>query len=479
MFVGRDRELHDLRRLLKGQSASFVTCRGRRRIGKSTLIREFGKEAALFLQFEGLPPRPGLSNADQLAAFSQQLSVQTKLPKVTLESWPQAFQLLAGILKDEWTVILLDEISWMGSSDPDFAGHLKAAWDNWFKPHRKLVLVVCGSVSAWIEQTILRNTGFVGRTSWDIVLEELPLAACDAFWGKARARIHAEEKLTVLAVTGGVPRYLEEIDSRETAEQSIHRLCFRQEGILFREFDQIFSDVFGRRAQAYREILRALVRGSRTLSEISEELGKERSGHMTDYLHDLVVGGFVAKDPVFNPANDQQARTEKYRLRDNYSRFFLKYVEPRRARIERGLLQSFSLEQLPEWNAILGLQFENLILNHVSELLRVLDLERTPVLSATPYVQRPTARRPGCQIDLLITTRHSLHVVEIKHRKRIGTSVLREVRDKVDRIPAGARRSVRTALVYEGELEDAVSKEGYFDHIIPFSRLLGESGASD
>ena len=460
---------------MRKRSPSLVTCRGRRRIGKSTLIRGFGKEADRFLEFEGLPPRPGLKNADQLAAFSEQLARQTRLPGLTLVGWPQAFQLLASTLGEERTVILLDEISWLGGHDPDFAGHLKTAWDRLFKRHSKLILVLCGSVSAWIEQNILQSTGFVGRTSWDIVLDELPLPSCDCFWGKNRDRIEVGEKLTVLSVTGGVPRYLEEIDPGLSADENIRRLCFRPEGMLFREFEQIFSDLFGKRTARYQEILRSLASGNRSVSEISSELGKERSGHLTSHLNDLVLAGFVARDRTFDPKSGRAVRTVKYRLRDNYSRFFLKYIEPRRERIEAGLMHEISPAHLPEWDTVLGLQFENLVLSNIDALTELLGIAKTPILSASPYVQRATARWKGCQVDLLIVTKHSLYFVEIKRRKRIGLEVVSEVKEKISRIKSAPGRSARTTLVYHGVLADGVEEEGYFDFIIPFAALLGMS----
>ena len=126
MFFGREQELADLAALLRKRTASLVTCRGRRRIGKSTLILEFGKRAARFMSLEGLPPRPGLSNRDQLHEFGRLLAEQTQLPPLTPDNWPQAFQLLASTIRGESTVVMLDEISWMGGYDPDFAGHLKS-----------------------------------------------------------------------------------------------------------------------------------------------------------------------------------------------------------------------------------------------------------------------------------------------------------------------------------------------------------------
>jgi len=475
MFVGREEQLKDLAILLRKRTPSLVTCRGRRRIGKSTLIREFAKQVPRLIAIEGLPPRTGLTNQDQLRAFSRQLAQQSDLPEVTLDNWPQALQLLGSAVRDEWTVILLDEISWFGGCDPDFPGHLKTAWDNVFKKHAKLILVLCGSVSTWIAQNILRNTGFVGRDSWDILLEELPLHHCNQFWARTGDRISAVEKLTQLSVTGGVPKYLEELDPGLSADENIRRLCFQREGMLFRDFDQIFSDVFGKRAEGYKAIVECLAYGSRTVSEISAVLGKERSGHMSEYLEDLVLGGFLACDTIFDPKTGRSTRTRKYRLRDNYARFYLRYVAPRKESIDKGLFRELSLDHLPEWESVLGLQFENLVLNNVPTLTRHLGLDRTPVLAAAPYSQRRTTRKKGCQIDLLIRTKHSLYVVEIKRRKAISLDVVDEVRKKVMCLVTDRNLSVRTALVYEGVLEPRVETEGYFDFIIPFARFLTDA----
>ena len=244
MFFGRKLEMDELQRLLEKPRASLVICRGRRRIGKSTLIREFARHVSTFLTFEGLAPRRKMSNQHQLAAFGEQLAIQTDLPRINPESWPQAFQLMSSTIRNDSTVVLFDEISWMGGYDADFPGHLKTAWDSLSAQHPNVILILCGSVSAWINDNILNNTGFVGRHSWDMVLEELPLFHCDRFWGKNADRISAAEKLKVLSVTGGVPKYLEEIDPTISAEENLKRLCFLREGILFREFDQIFSDIF-------------------------------------------------------------------------------------------------------------------------------------------------------------------------------------------------------------------------------------------
>ena len=388
MFIGRERELKLLSALLEKETASLVVCRGRRRIGKSTLIQEFGKKSEYFLEFQGLPPRDGLTKKDQLDAFSQQLALQTSLPKLRLESWSQAFALLAGIIGNEKTVLFLDEISWMAEKDRDFAGHLKIAWDTQFKKHSGLILVLCGSVSSWIDKNILNSAGFMGRVSTDLMLSELPLFHCNKFWKQKAERIAEMEKLKMLSVTGGVPRYLEEIDINASAEQNIQRMCFSREGILFSEFDKIFQDIFSRRANICKKIITALSDGNKALTDICKAIGVERSGIISKYMEDLIWSGFVAKDKVYKPGTSRESRLTRYRIRDNYLRFYIRYIEPMKHAVEQGLYDDVGLDGLTEWDVIMGFQFENLVLNNVKTVCRVLSIPMNTVKSASPYFQK-------------------------------------------------------------------------------------------
>lgn len=475
MFFGRNGELEELAELWEKDSASLVSCQGRRRIGKSRLVEEFAlRSDARLLAIAGLPPQPEMDNGDQLRAFGRQLAAQTGRSAETPQDWTRAFRMLDERLDNRRkTVVLLDEISWLGGYDPNFPGELKNAWDMLLRKRRKLVVVICGSVSSWISENILNNTGFVGRISLQIVLPELPLRDCIRFWGKKADRIATREIFDVLSVTGGVPKYLEEVKPSRSAEENIARLCFRPSGTLFRDFDSIFADVFGDRAMTKRAILAALAEGPRTGKELAAALGSGRNGHLTSHLDELELAGFVAKDSGLNPGTGRAARQDRYRLRDNYTRFYLRYVEPRTAEIRAGLVQTAPLETLPGWDAVLGLQFENLVLNHVTDLLPLIGLGGLPVLSAAPWRTRGKGKGLGAQIDLLVQTRKSVCVVEIKRRRSIGEEVEAEVDRKVKALCVRPGVSVRTALVYEGELAPVVRGNGYFDSIVPASRLLG------
>jgi hypothetical protein len=155
-------------------------------------------------------------------------------------------------------VILLDEISWMGMRDPTFLGKLRNIWDTLLKQNPELILVVCGSVSSWIEKNILSRTGFVGRVDLTLTLNELNLKECNEFWGAQAENWSSYEKFKVLSLTGGVPRYLELISLQQTAEDNIKKLCFVKEDFLYSEFKKNFNDLFGKRYEAYKEILQAI-----------------------------------------------------------------------------------------------------------------------------------------------------------------------------------------------------------------------------
>ena len=472
MFVGRENDLKLLEGLFDLKKAAIAVCTGRRRIGKSTLIQQFGKKAKTFLEFQGLPPREGLNKKDQLNAFSEQLAKQTGFPKLNLESWFQAFSLLNNAIKKEKTVILLDEISWMAIRDKDFAGQLKIAWDTELKHHARLVLVLCGSVSSWIDENILKSAGFLGRISLKLTPGELSLYHCNFFWGKKADRIVAKEKLKLLSVTGGVPRYLEEINPNLPAEENIRRICFSKEGFLFSEFDQIFRDIFSSRATVYKKIVSALVGRSKTLSDVANYLKRERGGDLSRYLDDLAASGFISKDVIFEPGQKRASKLTRYRLKDNYLRFYLKYLDPIKNKIEKGLFNKVAMEGLSEWETIMGFQFENLVLNNIQSVCSLLAISMNNVKSAAPYFQRKTQRKKRCQVDLLIETTYTLYVCEIKFRKMTSKSVINEVQEKISRLKMPKGVSVRPILIYSGGLHPEVEEDGFFDRIIHFDELL-------
>ena len=469
-FIGRKREVQLLDELFKKNSSSLVVIRGRRRIGKSRLAQEFSKEISHYI-FSGLPPTKGVSAAAQKEEFARQLQREMKIPLPRADDWGDLFWALSAQAATGKIVIVLDEISWMGSKDPSFLGKLKTAWDLYFKNNPQLILILCGSISSWIEKNILNSTGFMGRISLDIVLEELPLSECNEFWNAEQDHISAFDKFKVLAVTGGVPRYLEEILPNQSAETNIQRLCFQKEGLLFSEFERIFSDLFSTKSIIYKKIVERLANGPCELKDIYTALKVEKSGVISTYMDDLVTAGFVSKDFTWQLKTSLDSKLSHYRLKDNYLRFYLKYIEPNKKKIEKQ-----ALKLPPEWQSAMGLQFENLVLNNRKAIHRILGIDPSEITNDNPFFQRKTITHSGCQIDYMIQTKYkTCYLCEIKFSaEKVTRTVIDEVQRKIDSMNLPKNISIRPVLIHVNGVDESIIQSDFFSSIIDFKLILQE-----
>ena len=471
-FIGRQAELSRLNSLLGKKSSSLIVVRGRRRIGKSRLLEQFGKEMPSYF-FSGLPPSKKTTAKSQRVEFANQLA-RTGVPGVASDDWGNLFWHLSQHTQKGRVLIVLDEISWMGGKDPLFLGKLKNAWDMYFSKNPHLILVLCGSISSWIEKNILSDTGFVGRVTIDLVLEELPLSVCNAFWHPKESLIAAHEKFKLLAIMGGVPLYLEQIRPDMIAEKNIFDICFTRGGLLVREFDQLFSDLFSKRSSTYKEIVYCLANEPKELTEICLELGQSQGGVRSKYLNDLVKAGFVQRDFTWHLENGKEAKDSRYRLSDNYLRFYLKYIEHHQNKIEKGKFSPSMFTTFSNWDSIMGLQFENLVIHNRAALLVLLGIAPEEVIMDGPFYQSHTKRQSGCQIDYMIQHRfNNLYLIEIKFSKnKIGPQIIEEMEEKRKRLKVPRNFSMRPVLIHVNGVEERVLESGYFDKIIDFGQFL-------
>lgn len=478
MFFGRSRELDQLRRLKTKKTASLVCLLGRRRVGKSTLIEKFAENFKSSIAIQGLGPESKQTNQQQLDNFAESLSLQLNSRREYFTDWSQAFHYLASKTSSGECIILLDEVSWMGRHDPLFATKLKSAWDQYFKKNSRLVLVICGSVSTWIEDNILNNTSFEGRVSLSINLEGLRLSEINKFWDDSNHHFGSLEKMLILSVTGGIPKYLEEIVRTEEAEKNIVKLCFSPAGLLFKEYETIFSDIFERRKKSLEKIVKICLETKLSPAQIAYKLGKDLDGHLTQLLHILELSGFASRDYYFN-FDGSASKLSHIRIKDNYLRFYLKYIEPNKPRILKGGKVISSLFDLSGFEATLGYQFENLILANREQLYPILGISEQSIISSAPYVQRKgKSRRAGCQIDLLTHTDLDLFFLcEFKCRRVLDATIIGEVQRKMRALELPKRSALKPVLIYEGQIENRVLEKfnSFFFKLIPFSRLLQES----
>ena len=473
-FFGREAQLEKLEALWRKNTASFVVVAGRRRIGKSTLVEEFAARSGCdFVEIAGLAPDERMTNQRQIDNFCERLAKASGMPEAKADCWAKAFDALEAALKRRGKVVVfLDEISWMGKFDSSFAAYLKNAWDVQFSRHPRLVFVVAGSVSAWINRNIQKSKGFVGRISLDFTLRELSLSECLGFWGRRADRTCSRDILDVLSVTGGVPKYLNEIDPSLSPDENIRRMCYDPDGCLFKDFDRIFDDVFGGSLASKKKILIALAEGPASVTELAQKFGRDPNGHLSRDLGELEEAGFIAGAIGRNPSTGKLAREVRYRLSDNYTRFYLRYVLPKKEAISHGFYRYGSLDRLPGWDAVMGLQFENLVLNNIATLAPLVGLTGKNVESAAPYFRSGRKTGEGVQIDYLVQLPRCTYIVEIRRKNRIGKAIEDEVRQKLERLKLPRNQSVRLVLVYDGVLDPEVEEDGYFDYLIPVEKLL-------
>lgn len=468
-FIGRKKELESLKGLLQKKSSSLVVIRGRRRIGKSRLAEEYASCFSKAYILSGIPPEPHVTPEAQRGEFLRQLQ-EYKLPIYRSNDWGNLFYDLAQECKKGRILVVFDEITWMGSQDPTFLPKLKTAWDRYFKQNSQLVMILSGSNSAWISKNILSSTGFFGRVSLRLLLEELTLPECNMFWEGRSGTISAYEKFKILSVTGGIPRYLEELRPDLSAEANLQRLCFDSEGLLFREFDQIFHDLFQKQGHFYKQIVENLINSPLSTTELAIKLGRSRGGDLSNALGELMESGFLARDYTWSFATGKRLESSRYRIKDNYLRFYLKYILPHKEQIE-----STQLQRLPQgWLSIMGVQFENLVLNNGSLVCRILGVSPEDLLIANTYFQKAGIRKRGCQIDYLIQTRFRyLYACEVKFRQGVvGTEVIKEVGEKLRRLKLPRGFSCCPVLIHVNGVSEEVVDSGYFARIIDLSELL-------
>jgi AAA+ ATPase superfamily predicted ATPase len=473
LFVGRKEELELLDKLTEKKLASLVVITGRRRIGKSRLIEEFAKKKKIFY-FTGLPPTEQTSAQDQRDEFTRQLGDQCKLPGLKIEDWGNIFGLLANQVADARVIILLDEISWMGSKDPTFLGKLKVAWDLYFAKNSRLMLILCGSVSSWIEKNILASTGFFGRVSLKITLDELSLIEANEFFRKVGFKVSSTEKFVYLSLTGGVPWYLELLNPKYPVNENIKNLCFEKDGILVDEFERIFHDLFEKRGDVCKKIVTALAKGPLEYREISKKISYESGNSLSEYLSDLVTSGFISRDYTWLFKSRAESRLSHFRLRDNYLRFYFRYILPNKHKIQKNQFTDICVSSLPGWDTMMGLQFENLVLDNRSLIFKALKIEPEDIVMDNPFFQRKTGQQKGCQIDYLIQTKYNtLYVCEIKFsRHELKSSIVDEVKEKISNLKLPRGFACSPVLIHVSDIHDSVVESEYFSKIIDFRDFL-------
>ncbi len=244
--------------------------------------------------------------------------------------------------------------------------------------------------------------------------------------------------------------------------------------MLVKEFHKIFHDVFKKKADIYKKIIYILSEGMRDLAEIRDALHYTRSGTLSNHLNNLVISGFVSEHFTWTIKTGTLGKQKLYRLCDNYLRFYVKYIEVNLPKIQNNAYQNLSLVNLPGWDGMLGIQLESLLLKNRPLLLKSLGLNPADIVADNPYIQHPTTRNRGCQVDYLIQTHmNNLFVSEFKFKRReIGSEILGEMKDKLDRLVIPHGFGLCPVLFHLSGVTDSVQEKRFFYRIIDIRDFL-------
>lgn len=456
-FHGRSAELDALHRGFTSERSGLWIVYGRRRVGKTALLEQFCRDKRAFFFTAGLE-----DSRAQMRRFIDELAVHAEQPllaQLRPSSWSHALlallQYAAGL--NEKLVVVLDEFQWMCRGTSSVLSDVQRFWDKEWKHNNRMQLILCGSaVSFMVGEVLAQKSPLFGRRTGTIHLEPLSAREASRFLGR-RGRIEQAEALICL---GGVPAYLEQLQARpsRSVRQMLDELAFQRGGYLIDEVDYIFSEQL-HRAERYQQIVSLLASAPHTTSDLSRQLGLNR-GQIAFYMQRLLLLGLIDKHrPI---TKTRSTKTVRFRLRDEYLRFYFHFIEPNLARI-RSSRAKYNFSRITEksWDSFLGLGFEQLVARNVEVVLQELGAAEL-VANVGSYWHRHTTKREGVQIDLVIERDDSVTMlVECKwSRKPIGVSVLAEIERKRRLYPNPKEHTLQSVLVAACGVTKAVRKAG-------------------
>jgi len=410
-IIGRQQEIRQMTSYLKDDKAHLLAIIGRRRVGKTFLIRQAYKNNKVF-------EMTGLQNAKlekQLLNFTIQMNMyfQQEEQYSKPDNWLAAFNLLSQATnKLESTkkpVIFFDELPWIAGKRSGFTEALGHWWNNWAS-QKSIVVVICGSAASWMIKHIVNNKGGLhNRITKLITLMPFTLSETKAFFGAKNIDISNYQIIQIYLTIGGIPHYLEQIEKGKSAAQNIHNMCFEKDGILKNEFDNLYAALFDN-ARNHISIIRALSSKSKGLDrqEILKITGMSDGGYFSQTLKELETSGFIS---TVEPLEKKKKHT-LYRLTDEYSLFYLHFIDGKSKLSTRDWN---SISQSQEYKIWCGYAFENLCTKHIQNIKEALGISGVQTTANSFLHKKNKQYEKGFQIDLLIDRKDGIiNICEMK-----------------------------------------------------------------
>lgn len=421
-LIGREEEARTLEQFLTSKAPEFLAIYGRRRVGKTFLIRTFfSQKKAIFFDVTGT--KDG-SLAEQVRHFTQQIGA-IFYNGARLEAgntWDAAFGLLTdaikGIESNQKVVLFFDEFPWMATKNSKLLQTLDYYWNQHWSKDQRIKLIICGSSASWIINRIVNNRGGLhNRLTHHIHLEPFNLRDTKRFLNQLGIKLTDKQILQLYMVMGGIPYYLSKIEKGLSAAQNIEKLAFQKKGFLLNEFDNLFASLFDDHIK-YIEIVRTIAKSRYGIGqeELLSLMGKafQGKGGITK-LKELQDTGFIAS---FKPQLHKRKGIH-YKVIDEYSLFYFHWIEPiKQVLAQKSLTKGYweKHQSSAAWYSWAGYAFESVCYEHLPQIMTALDLSPTSLASAWRYAPRKGSTDRGAQIDLLFDRNDdAITLCEIKY----------------------------------------------------------------
>ncbi|MBQ7632343.1 MAG: ATP-binding protein [Paludibacteraceae bacterium] len=395
-MFGREEEKRVLLSLLESDKSEFVAVYGRRRVGKTFLVRETFNYKFAF-------QHTGLQDAnikEQLEEFANSLIIagmkKVKRPK----NWSQAFFMLGqhlNTLPEGKKVVFIDELPWLDAPNSKFVSALDHFWNGWATARKDIVLVVCGSATSWIMDKIVMNYGGLhNRLTEQIFLRPFTLHECEQYAQQRNLGMSRRNILETYMILGGIPFYWDMLRKDLSWAQNIDRMFFYPEGKMRNEFEALYRSLF-RRPQSYIDVVSALgtKKAGMTRNELIAALGEDNGGTLTKVLKELEQCGFIRSFNSIGKAKKESL----YQLIDNFTLFYFKFMADGLINEKDYWTRTISK---PIYNAWSGLAFERVCFQHIDQIKRALGISGI-ISNVYSWVYIPKDKEEkGAQIDMLI-----------------------------------------------------------------------------
>ena len=393
-IIGRKPEQEILKQYLTSKKSEFVALYGRRRVGKTFLVRETLGAHFVFCA-SGIN---GGSFAEQITNFNREIAGYGGSGLTTAENWPEAFGNLATLIETskqkEKKVIFLDEVPWMNTTRSGFLAALDNFWNRRISMRKDVLLIICGSAASWIIENIVNNTGGLhNRLTGEIYLLPFTVKECEDYFRTNGIDIPRYQVAEAYMIFGGIPYYMDLFKPKYSLAQNVDEIFFKESAPLRNEYTNLYNSLFTN-ADNHIRVVEALAAKNygKTRDELIAATGMSEGGGVSKVLGELAASGFIREYSAFG----KKKRDRLYQLVDPFTLFSLRF-KPKRGAYSTDFWLRFCTT--PAHAAWAGYAFEILCLLHIPQIRKALGI--SGVLTEI-YSWKSKTHDPGAQIDLVI-----------------------------------------------------------------------------